>query len=493
MNDPFSSLGRDSSQLRSTILAVLAAALSVAMLAGCGSGGMVINPGPPPPVLNGTTTVAVMLSSTANDKLSSYILQIQSITLANAAGKSVTLFPGLLANEFIHGNSSPQLFWIVVVPQDTYTSAAVTFTNPQFALIDTALHTSTFSILTQDQARSATIDLPVPLTVSGNAMTLDLDLQVAQSFTLQNTTPFATFTITPVFNLTASPVMTQPASSANGKVTAMLGSVVSVNAGGNSLNVQNENEEQSLFETLKANTSSFTVTTNANTVFQGIDGLTFLNAGMFLNLDANIQSDGSLLATRIEVEDVAASHKFIGPLTQIINLSNNIAVTKLQELGTDVSFVPLSTVFFQLDGNTVFKTSGSFSNPQNLPFTPTFDSGSTALAQHVSVASAAIARTGGQMNLAKTVTLVSQTINGTIASVSASSTFQVFDVTLASYDPITAISGASTVVVYVPANTQVLANGPLTAGSVARFTGLLFNDHGTLRLVASEVNTGVAE
>ena len=65
--------------------------------------------------------------------------------------------------------------------------------------------------------------------------------------------------------------------------------------------------------------------------------------------------------------------------------------------------------------------------------------------------------------------------------------------TLASYDPITAISGASTVVVYVPANTQVLANGPLTAGSVARFTGLLFNDHGTLRLVASEVNTGVPE
>jgi hypothetical protein len=492
MKESLLSLGRYSHRLRATVLAALAGTLSVTILVGCGSGSM-MPPGPPPPVLNGTTNVAIVLSSTANDRLSSYILQIRSITLTNAAGKSVTLFPGLLANEFIHGNSNPQLFWTVVVPQDTYTAAALTFTNPSFALIDTAVHTSTFSILTQDQARSATMQLPAPITVSGNAMTLDLDLRVAQSFTLQNTMPFATFTITPVFNLTASAVTAQPASIANGKVAAMLGSVASVNAGSNSLNVQNENEEQSAFQTLAMNTSSFSVTTNANTVFQGVDGLTFLNPGMFLNLDADIQSDGSLLATRIEVENIAATHRFIGPLTQIISLSNNIAVTKLQELGTDISFVPLSTLFFQVDGNTVFKISGSFSSPPNLPFTPTFNFGSTALAQHVSVASAAIARTGGQVNLAKTVTLVPQTINGTIASVSASGTFQVFDVTLASYDPITAISGASTVVVYVPANTEVLANGPLTQGSVARFTGMLFNDSGTLRLVASQVSAGVPE
>jgi hypothetical protein len=462
------------------------------LASGCGSGSM-MPPGPPPPVLNGTTNVAILLSSTANDKLSSYTLQIRSITLTNAAGKSVTLFPGLLANEFIHGNSNPQLFWTVVVPQDTYTAAALTFTNPSFALIDTALHTSTFSILTQDQARSATIHLPVPLTVSGNAMTVDLDLQVAQSFTLQNTMPFATFTITPVFNLTASPLTTQPTSIANGKVTAMLGSVASVNAGSNSLNVQNENEEQAVFQTFMANTSSFNVTTNANTVFQGVDGLTFLNPGMFLNLDADIQSDGSLLATRIEVEDRIAPHKFIGPLTQVIHLSDSIAVTKLRELGTDVSFVPLSTLFFQLDGNTVFRTSGSFTAPQNLPFTPTFNFANLSLAQHVSVASAAIARSGGQVNLATTVTLVPQTINGTISSVSASGNLQILSVTLASYDPIPTISGDSTVQVYLAGNTQMLANTPLTAGSVARFTGMLFNDNGTLRLVTTRVNPGVAE
>jgi hypothetical protein len=484
--------GRDSRRLLSSILPILAAALSLAVLAGCGSGGM-INPGPPPPVLNGTTAVAILLSSTANDQLSSYILQIRSITLTNAAGKTAVLFPGLLGNEFIHGNSNPQLFWTVVVPQDIYTSAALTFTNPQFALIDTALHTSIFSILTQDQARSATVHLPSPLTISGNAMTLDLDLQVAQSFTLQNTMPFATFTITPVFDLTASSIAAPPTTSANGKIAGMLGRVASVNAGGNSLTVQNENEAEALFETLKTNTSSFTVATNANTVFQGVDSLTFLNPGMFLNLDAAMQSDGSLLATRIEVEDIAAPHKFIGPLTQIINLSNSIAVTKLQELGSDVSFAPLSTLFFQLDGNTVFKTSGSFSRAQNLPFTPAFGSGSTALAQHVSVASAPIAKTGGQVNLATTVTLVPQTINGTISSVSSSGNFQIFSVALASYDPIPTISAVSSVVVYVAGNTEVLTTGPLTPGSVARFTGLLFNDNGTLRLVASEVNAGVPE
>jgi hypothetical protein len=492
LGDIYDVFGRDSRRLIWTILPALAAALSLAALAGCGSGSM-SNAGPPPPVPNGTTSVAILLSSTANDQLSNYTLQIRSLTLTNAAGKSVALFPGLLANEFIHGNSNPQLFWTVVVPQDIYTSAALTFTNPQFALIDTALHASTFSILTQDQARSSTIHLPSPLTISGNAMTLDFDLQVAQSFTLQNTVPFATFTITPVFNLTASSIAAPPTNRANGKITGMLGSVASVNAGGNSLTVQNENEAEALFETLKANTSSFTVATNSNTVFQGVDGLTFLNPGMFLNLDAAMQSDGSLLATRIEVEDIAAPHKFIGPLTQIINLSNSIAVSKLQELGSDVSFAPLSTLFFQLDGNTVFKTSGSFNRPQNLPFTPVFDSGSTALAQHVSVASAPIAKTGGQVNLATTVTLVPQTINGTIDSVSSSGTFGVFSVRLASTDPVPVISGTSSVVVYLPGNTQMLTTGPLTQGSVARFTGLLFNDNGTLRLVALQVNAGVPE
>jgi len=49
--------------------------------------------------------------------------------------------------------------------------------------------------------------------------------------------------------------------------------------------------------------STFTVATNASTVYQGIDNFSALAAGMIANLDLTLQSDGSLLATRIEVDD----------------------------------------------------------------------------------------------------------------------------------------------------------------------------------------------
>jgi hypothetical protein len=57
----------------------------------------------------------------------------------------------------------------------------------------------------------------------------------------------------------------------------------------------------------------------------------------------------------------------------------------------------------------------------------------------------------------------------------------------------TVLSSPSNVVVYVDSNTQQLNTEPLAAGSVLRFNGLLFNDHGTLRMDCSQVNDGVAQ
>jgi hypothetical protein len=123
--------------------------------------------------------------------------------------------------------------------------------------------------------------------------------------------------------------------------------------------------------------------------------------------------------------------------------------------------------------------------------------------QNVSVASQVIVTSGGTYTHATTITLMPQTINGTITGVSSSGGFTVYSVSLAAYDlfPIlavqpgqtTALQNPSSVEVYVDSNTQMLNSNAIAPGNVLRFNGLIFNDSGTACMVCWQVNDGVAE
>jgi hypothetical protein len=47
--------------------------------------------------------------------------------------------------------------------------------------------------------------------------------------------------------------------------------------------------------------------------------------------------------------------------------------------------------------------------------------------------------------------------------------------------------------VYADQNTQMVNAGSVSAGNVARFTGVVFNDNGTLRMDCTQVMAGVTE
>jgi hypothetical protein len=73
---------------------------------------------------------------------------------------------------------------------------------------------------------------------------------------------------------------------------------------------------------------------NSATVFQGVSGASALSAGMFLNLDGAIQPDGSLLATRVEVEDSSAPNNSSGPVTWVDNVVPGFTLYGRTELGS---------------------------------------------------------------------------------------------------------------------------------------------------------------
>jgi hypothetical protein len=102
-----------------------------------------------------------------------------------------------------------------------------------------------------------------------------------------------------------------------------------------------------------------------------------------------------------------------------------------------------------------------------------------------------------------TITLEPQTLNGTVQSISSSGDFDVYTISLASYDlfpqlaveqlQTTVLSDPSTVVVYVDKNARRLNAEPVVVGGVLRFNGAVFNDQGTLRMDCLQITDGVAE
>ena len=493
-----------------SVSAVLSLRLALCgyLAAGCGSAGMPPVPPPAPP----PTSVTVVVSSTANGQFTSFSVDITSISLTNQAGTTVSVLAAPQSNaftqtyeaEFIHLNGRAAPFLTAMVPQDVYTSATFTYAYAQFTHVrltaSGGLETVTDAVAGPNSIpQTASVNLPAPLAIHGSAMTVSLDLQVSPSatFTNQGSGQPDTYAITPMFTLTpVAPVLQSQV-----QVKGVDGLVSSINSGSSSLSLM---IAYAFNNPSYPDGSTFTVATNASTVYQGIGNFSALAAGMIANLDLTLQSDGSLLATRIEVDDPSATNVLAGPLGTVFGAQGVIVDLGRTNEEFNQSVVPGGIAMnYSFDARTAFKLSGEIAVPSNLPFSATFDSSNMIAGQNVSVASQVIVTSGGTSTHATTITLMPQTINGTITGVSSSGGFTVYSVSLAAYDlfPIlavqpgqtTALQNPSSVEVYVDSNTQMLNSNAIAPGNGLRFNGLIFNDSGTARMVCGQANDGVAE
>jgi Domain of unknown function (DUF5666) len=464
-----------------------AVAISASFLAGCGSVMSTQNPPPPP----GPTSITVLLSSSGNDRLSKFAMVITSIALTSKSGSQVSLYGN--SNDFvdfIHLNGISEPLATVSIPQGVYTSANLTVGYCDFT-VGPALDSSTNELVSSTYAQglcgqgtgNTTVSLDNPISVSGPTMGLQFDLQVSRSYTLNGTGTSATYTISPVFNLTAIAISSQPTNDQNGKESGIQGRIASLDAFGSSFNLS------------VPDGVTLTIHTSGSTAFQGISAFANLAAGMFVDMDAAIQSDGSLLATRIAVADPTARDADFGPVAQMASSNNFFGIFERQRQGDD--FIGNNVIGccgqYQFASSTTFRTSGEFTNLQSLPFLASFNNSTLALGQNIYVSSSSISFTGGTYSQATTITLMPQTVDGTVVAASSSGNFQVYTVALAQNDFLNTLNGTASIVVYVDSNTQMLATAPLSPGAVFRFNGLLFNDNGTLRMDCGQINDGVPE
>jgi hypothetical protein len=453
----------------------------------------------------------VLMTSTANDELEDFGLGIASITLIGTAGNSVVLYSnpnsvGITATgpaEWMHLNGASEPLVTVNIPQGTYTSAIVKAGGCGFCVVQISptggLGEYIYSQGTCGQGTgNTTVNLPSPITITGPAMALSLNLQVAQSYTLtaSGTSSPASYTISPVFTLTPVAISSQPTNEQNGKMGPILSQITSVNSAGNSFVAQTTDEV------------SINVSSDDSTTYQGIAGFSSLTVGMIVDMDLAIQSDASLLATRVEVQDATAPVVFVGPVLEGPNAPQPGQFTlwpMQQEEGCNNASHLVCNQLFQYDTSTIFGISGQFSNLQDLPFAASFSASNLFVGQNVSVSSPGIP-SAGSYDSVTTLMLVPQTINGTVTPVSNSNGFTVYTVALASYDMIPTgqqatlnwwstnkLNNPATVIVYADTNTQLLNSTPINPGSVLRFTGLIFDDNGTLRMDCGQILDGVPE
>jgi hypothetical protein len=324
-----------------------------------------------------------------------------------------------------------------------------------------------------------------------------LDLLVSQSATYSacyDPNGNYTYSITPTFNLTKASFSQEPTNTENGKVLGLNGEISAINAANNSLTLALPSPETS---------RTLSITSSGSTVYQGSNGFSGLAVGTFMEMDGASQPDGSLLATRIAVYDPTALNVMISPLTFLDeNQQNFYSFGGLQQ-GQTYSTQPQSAGVYSLSGSTSFGISGELANLAVLPFPASFSGSNMVDGQNIAVYSLGITDFyGGDYTATSMITLMPQSIDGTVVGSSASGNFTDYTVSLAPYDlfPTLAVEQGQTTVlnnpgeieVYVDSNTQMLNTQTPAAGTTFRFYGLVFNDNGTLRMDCAQVSDGVA-
>jgi len=473
--------------------------------AGCGSSGPSNSP---TSKLTGNTSVTVLLSSTANDQLSEFDIGFLGLTLTSQSGKTVTLLPTSAPGsgpgaEFMRMNGAAEPLITTTIPQDTYTSATATLNGALFVCVELyvpgggqvdELVTATY----QDMglpASAVTVTLPAPITVTGTSMGLSLDLQVSQSASFSSCfTPngFSTYSITPTFTLAPLTLSSQPTNAVNGLLTGIDGQITALGTDGNSFTLVLPDSQ---------GTRSISVGSNASTAYQGISGFSALGVGTFVDMDGAIQPDGTVLATRIAVEDPAAADMVGGPIIEVANSVSILSMVAREQQGKDFACCYLIGGMEADYSAAIFQISGEMANLGSLPFVPSFGALNMVPGQNVYITVPSFSSSSPRL-AAATITLMPQTIDGTVTASSQNGNFTVYTVSLAPYDLFSALAAqpgqtnvendAGQVQVYVDSSTQLLNKQMLAAGDNFRFYGLVFNDNGTLRMDCAQVNDGVA-
>ena len=462
-------------QLAQTLTAAVATASLI--LSGCSSTALnTLASGSSAVAVTGNPTMTqTLITDAPSDQVLALGITVNSIRLFDASGNYADVLTTPVTIEASHLDAVQEpLRAPLNIPQDTYTSALITVSAPTVTYVDPTTHKPVAATVTL-ASTTDTVTFASPITVTATSAPLCFDLLVAQSVVLSGTTA----TVTPDFavtSITVPPNATSATNAKSGRLNDVFGSVVSVS--GTSITV------------LTPNGTSVTVTTSTSTNLQGFTSLASLTAGQLIDIDVAQQTTGTLLALRIHLASINPANQLVGPVTATTGKpATSFTLAARQWLGSATASAAAGTSYtVNITGSTTFSTDAGTGSLPTLPFTPTFSAATLSAGQNVAVVTSALT---GTTATASTITLVPQTVGGTVVSIATlPSGLTAYTITLPTSSALGNLTGASTVVVYSNSTTQFMNATAIAVGSTVRFNGLLFNDAGTLRLLSGACSDG---
>jgi Domain of unknown function (DUF5666)/Domain of unknown function (DUF4382) len=437
--------------MKRTFLLILTSVALVLLLASCGSNSSMTQAG--------MGNVTIQTGDATNDQIVKFELTISSITLTGAAGTSNT--QNLLNHprevEFSHEAGSFEPLTLAHVPPGTYSGATLMVSNPEVVAVVNGVPTKLAASLS-----SSTINVTFTsnIMVGNSPMFLNFDLDMTNSLTISGNTA----TVAPTFKVTAVTVAPNEDNEDddNGEIEDVHGKVTDVTAPN---------------FTIQTSQSTITFATDSNTRFtDGLNSLSDLKAGEIVEVDGITKSDGTKLATKVELEEGENGMEVEGIVSAVTGTPAT-QITIAHQVDSSGNSTPPVTVDVQITSNTQFLVRlDKLGMTLNVPMV--FDASHIGKGQRVEVDSSS---TGSPL-LADKVKLREQALIGVISNLNGNT----FTLTVNSTSAFASLSGATTVSVIV------LSGGedevPLTNGATVRIRGLVFFDGTKYTLVAAHTD-----
>ena len=456
------------------------AALALAgLLTACGSGSSATkNPNPTP---TAKTAVQVNMGDAPADWMLAFSMNISSMSLTGSNG-TVSAVSATTPMEMLHLMGTMQPLAMISAPQGSYTGASITIGSATVMYMDPT--TKAPMQKTISGPITATVNFSSPITVGSTPMAMGFDLDLASSVTADAS---GNLSMNPVFHVTTGMQGSgSPLDPTDGGIQQMMGTVSGVS--GSSFTMTSMQAAQ-----------TFTFATNSSTTFENISSMSMMTNGMLVAVDASLQSDGSLMATK--VQSMMNSGGVIGggiitavtgqPPTSLTMVMQNGAGTGM--MSSD--FAAGATI--DLSGSTTYEIDEDNVDMSGLPFTPVFDASHIYVGQSVMPISSTGMMSGGSGMMggssmggtitASEVALEPQGLTGTAATAITSGSTTSFTLTLPSDSAFTTLTGATSVTVIQQPQTTVAGTSPIASGSSMHAFGLLFFDAGQWKMVAARM------
>lgn len=457
---------------------------ALAVLNGCsggpGSSNLISNPSP---TSMPKTVVQVNMGDSPADWMLAFSMNITSMSLTGSNGTAMVVSSSM-PMEMMHLMGTMQPLAMINAPQGTYSGASITMGSATVLYMDPT--TKSPAQATIPGPITGTVTFSSPVTVGSTPMAMGFDLDLASSIAMGSG---GILTMNPVFHVSsATQGSGNPADFSDGGIQQMMGSVSGVS--GSSFTMSSMQAAQ-----------SFTFMTNSSTVFTGTSMSSMAN-GMLVVVDATLQSDGSLLASRVQ-SMMASGGVMGGGIVTAVTGQPPTSLTMVMQNGAGRGmmssyFAAQSTV--TLSGSTTWQIGQDGFATSGLPFSPVFDAGHIYAGQRIMPVSATAMMSGGMGGgmmggsgstwgsiTASQIVLEPQGMSGTAGVAISSGSTGSFILTLPSDCAFTTLTGATSVMVFQQPQTVVAGTSPLAGGSKIHAFGLMFFDNGQWKMVAMRV------